>query len=396
MIMVWSEMFGKATSYGLSLDNAIADGMFLAGMQLSFLASEFVKKFGEGARAILLRGATATGKYVGKKLTHDFGIGKKLIDCGSLQDLVMDSTLMPHTIEQKDDGAVKISVYDCPFAPATIMFNDPMGCEVCVGYTRGAVDYVTEGKAGLSRPTHICSGDEKCDFYIKEDVPHGFQHYNLKAQLPPGEYLSTLLSKDVNFVKESYLPKAITNPKIVDKKASEEEKKEQALSYLMEIQSLVLRGLVMSESYNAYSLLGKGITYNASATLGKTAADLMIAGFPPLMTGWKQRFGLNGGVERAEKVAVLYSTVMKLDGKIGDGWFEVNNCLWRNMVEEMLKTPTAYDMAKLNKSETAEAIKCGCISCDNCLRGLVGSDGIQVKQTSCLVDGAKKCQWIFE
>nr|MDO8082885.1 hypothetical protein [Candidatus Freyarchaeota archaeon] len=394
--MVWSEMFRRARSYGLSLETAFVDGMFLAGMQITTFGGEFVKNFGEGARGILLRGAVATGKYVGNKLTNDFGFGKKLIDIGRIQDLVMDSVLMPHTIEQTEDGDVKLSVYDCPFAPMASLLVDPMTCEICVGYVRGAAKYVTQGRAGVSRVTHIPAGDEKCDFYIKDGVPHGLAHYEIKAQLPLEEYLSTLLSKDLNFVKKNYLPKAISNPKIVDQRASEEEKKEQALAYLLEITSLVLRGLVMTTCYSAYSILGKGISYKASETAGKAAADLIIGGFPPMISGWRQRFGLNGEAGRAEKVAVLYSTVMKLDGAVRDGWFEVSNCLWRNMVEEMLKDPLSYEMASLGITEEAEAIKCGCVSCDSCLRGLVGSSDIHVEQTSCLVDGEKRCQWLFE
>nr|MDO8078536.1 hypothetical protein [Candidatus Freyarchaeota archaeon] len=394
--MVWLEIAKKARSYGLGLEDALVDGMFLAGMQITTFGGEFVKNFGEGARGILLRGAVATGKYVGDKLARDFGFGKELMDVGRIQDLVMDAVLMPHTVEQTEDGDVKLTVFDCPFAPMASLLVDPMACEICVGYVRGAAEYVTEGRAGVSRVTHIPAGDEKCDFYVKDGVPHGLTRYEIKAQLPPEEYLSTLLSKDLNFVKENYLPKALSNPKIVDQTASEDEKKEQALAYLLEITSLVLRGLVMTESYSAYSVLGKGISYKAAEAAGKGAADMMVAGFPPIISGWNERFGLSDEQGRAEKAAVLYSTVMKLDGEVGDGWFEVGNCLWRNMVEEMLKDSAGYDMATLSESERVEAIKCGCVSCDRCLKGLVGSNGIRVEQTSCLVDGADKCRWVFE
>ena len=144
----------------------------------------------------------------------------------------MDAVLMPHTVEQTVDGDVKLTVFDCPFAPMAGLLADPMACEICVGYVRGAAKYVTGGRAGVSRVTHIPAGDEKCDFYVKEGVPHGLTRYEIKAQLPPEEYISTLLSKDLNFVKENYLPKALSNPRIVDQTASEDVKKEQALAYL--------------------------------------------------------------------------------------------------------------------------------------------------------------------
>lgn len=37
-------MFRKASSYGLSLENALADGLFLAGLQVLLFGAEFVKK----------------------------------------------------------------------------------------------------------------------------------------------------------------------------------------------------------------------------------------------------------------------------------------------------------------------------------------------------------------
>lgn len=333
---------------------------------------------------------------MGNKLTNDFGFGKKLIDVGRIQELVMYAVMMPHTVEQTKDGDVKLSAYDCPFAPSAIMFSDPMACDICDGYVRGAANYVTEGRAGVSRVTHICSGDEKCDYYIRYNEPHGLSRYSIKAQLPLADYLSTLFSKNTKFVKERYLPKAISNPKIVNQTASEEKKKEQALAYLLEIQSLILCGLVMTESYGAYSILGKKLSYKAAETVGKSAADVMLNGFPPLVSGWNERFCLNGEAGRAEKAAALYSTVMKLDGEVGDGWFEVSNCIWRNMVEEMLKDPKDYDIANLSILETVEAIKCGCASCDSCLKGLVGSNGIHVEQTNCLADEEDRCQWLFE
>lgn len=395
--MVWSEMFGKARSYGQSLENAFADGLFLSGMQLLNFGGEFIKNFGEGARGILLRGAVATGKYVDSKLAKDFKLEKTMTGLAKVQDLVMDSVLMPHTIEQMEDGNLKICVYDCPFVPIVTMSADPMACETCVGYVRGASRYATEERAGVSRVTHIPGGDTRCEFYVKDDTPHGLTRYNIKPAIPSPEYLSTLLSKNMDFVRRNYLPKAFANPNIVDPKASEEEKKYQAFAYIIEIMSLILRGLVMTESYSAYSILGKGLSYKAAETVGKGSAEVMLSGFPPLIYGWKQRFGFNGEEGRAEKAAVLYATVMKLDGAVGDGWFEVSNCLWRNMIEEMLKDPKGYDMASLGSIEEIEAIKCGCVSCDSCIKGLVGSSNdIHVEQTSCLVDGDRKCQWIFE
>ncbi|MEM2134861.1 MAG: hypothetical protein QXG44_08420 [Candidatus Jordarchaeaceae archaeon] len=394
--MVWSEIAKIAASYGLNLENAFVDGWFLAGMQIATFGGEFVKSFGEGARGILLRGAVATGKYVGNKITNDFGLGKELIDVGRIQNLVMYSVLMPHTMEQLENGDVKLSVFDCPFAPFAVLLSDPMACEMCVGYVRGAAKYVTEGRAGVFRVTHIPAGDERCDFFVRDGVPHGLTRYQIKANIPPQEYLSTLIQKDLKFVKENYFPKAFSNPKIVDQNVSEEEKRDQALAYLIEIMSLVLRGLVVTESYSAYSILGKGISYGAAERAGKAAADLMLAGFPPVVSGWNERFGLSNSEKRAEKAAVLYSTVMKLDGKVGDGWFEVGNCLWKNMVEEMLKDPAGYDMARLSGSDRAEAMKCGCVSCDSCLKGLVGSNGVHVEQDRCQADGEDRCRWVFK
>ncbi|MEX2706811.1 MAG: hypothetical protein Q6352_016380 [Candidatus Freyrarchaeum guaymaensis] len=83
--MVWLEIAKKARSYGLGLEDALVDGMFLAGMQITTFGGEFVKNFGEGARGILLRGAVATGKYVGDKLSRDFGFGKELMDVGRIR-----------------------------------------------------------------------------------------------------------------------------------------------------------------------------------------------------------------------------------------------------------------------------------------------------------------------
>ncbi|MEM3562478.1 MAG: hypothetical protein QXR19_04575 [Candidatus Jordarchaeaceae archaeon] len=283
--MVWKDIAKKAASFGLGLECAFLDGWFLSGMQLATFGGEFIKSFGEGARGILLRGAVATGKYVGNKLTNDFGFGKELIDVGKIQSLVMHSVLMPHTVEQLVNGDIVLSVFDCSFAPMVVLLADPMACEICVGYVRGATNYVTGNNAGVSRISHLPAGDERCNFPIRYGVPHGLTHYEIKVQPPSQEYLSTLLQKNLEFVKKNYLPKAFTNPKIVDQNAGEEEKKNQALAYLIEIMSLVLRGLMMTEAYAAYSILGKGISYRASEKVGKESAGLMLSGFPPAISG---------------------------------------------------------------------------------------------------------------
>ncbi|MEM3526430.1 MAG: hypothetical protein QXV37_03360 [Candidatus Jordarchaeaceae archaeon] len=394
--MVWRETAKKAASFGLNLENAFLDGWFLSGMQISTFGAEFIKTFGEGARGILILGAIATGKYIADKLTNDFGFGKELIDIGRIDGLVSDAVLMPHTLEQRENGDLNLSFFDCPFAPIVVLQADPMSCEICVGYFRGVTNYVTGKSAGVSRITYPPAGDKTCNFLIKYGVPHGLTRYEIKAPSPTPEYLSTLLQKNLEFVKKSYFPKALSNPRIVDQNASEEEKKEQALAYLIEIMSLVLRGLMMTEAYSIYTILGKGIAYRVSEKVGKESAELMLSGFPPVISGWNERFNLSNSEKKAEKAAVFYSTVMKLDGEVGDGWFEVSNCLWKNMIERMLKDPTRYEMSRLSKSEEIEAIKCGCVSCDSCLKGLVGSNGIHVEQVSCQADGADKCHWIFE
>ena len=181
-----------------------------------------------------------------------------------------------------------------------------------------------------------------------------------------------------------------------DQGADEEIKKGQALAYLIEIMSLVLRGLVMTEAYTAYTILGKGLSYKILEKTGKEAARYMLSGFPPLISGWNERFNLSNTEGRAEKAAVLYSTVMKLDGEVGDGWFEVANCPWKNMIDETLKDPLNYGVTRLSKPEEAEAIKCGCVSCDSCLKELIGSNGVHAEQVSCKADGEAKCRWVFK
>ncbi|MEM2276895.1 MAG: hypothetical protein QXU43_07450, partial [Thermoproteota archaeon] len=122
--MGWKELFEKANEYGLSFGNAHASNIIINGWRLASLGSELVRNFGDGARSIFLRGAVSIGKYVDKMLMSDFGFQKELQTIGKLQDLVMWSVFMIHRVEY--NSVVKLIVTDCPFAPMTVLLNEPL------------------------------------------------------------------------------------------------------------------------------------------------------------------------------------------------------------------------------------------------------------------------------
>ncbi|MEM2047835.1 MAG: hypothetical protein QXZ06_08135 [Candidatus Jordarchaeales archaeon] len=388
--MGWKELFEKANEYGLSFGNAHASNIIINGWRLASLGSELVRNFGDGARSIFLRGAVSIGKYVDKMLMSDFGFQKELQTIGKLQDLVMWSVFMIHRVEY--NSVVKLIVTDCPFAPMTVLLNEPLGCEICVGYVRGAAELVMEGEAGVSRQTHIPAGDPYCLFFIELDKPHGLSSYNISSSLPSEEYLSSLIGKCIEKVEHEAIPFIAVNCRKLKDLTGDEGRRE-AYNYLLRLSSMVLGGLAMSQGYTAYTLLGEGLASRMSSEAGRSAADMVLSGVPPLFEGWRRSYNVGRGLESAQKALTLYAVSTSLEGEVSQDAFKVTRCLWHDMLKEMLKDPKYYAITALPDEEARTAIKCGCASCSSCVTRLVENTGLNARQTKCIADGEPECVW---
>lgn len=388
--MGWKELFEKANGYGLSFGGAHVSNIVINGWRLASIGSELVKNFGEGARSILLRGATSVGKYVDKMIMEDFGFEKIFQNIGNLQNLVTWSVLMLHNVEC--NSAIKITVTDCPFVPMVVLTNDPMSCEICIGYLRGAVDLITDGDAGASRITHMPAGDANCTFLVEPGKPHGLTSYKFSASLPRADYLSGLIDRCIEKVEREAVPFVAAGCKKL-KGSTDGERRYEAYAYLLKLSSMVLGGLAMSQGYTAYTLLGGGLASRISSEAGKGAADVVLNGVPPLFEGWRRAYNVGSGLENAQKVLTLYAASTSLEGEVSQESFKVTSCPWYDVLNGMLREPKYYAVTSLSGEELRAAMKCGCASCSSCVTRLVENTGLNASQTKCMADGEAECVW---
>ncbi|MEM1658300.1 MAG: hypothetical protein QXX87_04945 [Candidatus Jordarchaeales archaeon] len=388
--MDWKELLEKANNYGLSFGDAHVSNVVINGWRLAGISSELVRNFGEGARSILLRGAVSVGKYVDRMIMEDFGFEKKFQNIGRLQDLVTWSVLMLHNVEY--NSAIKLTVTDCPFVPMVVLTNDPISCEICIGYLRGAVDLITEGEAGASRITHIPAGDANCTFLVEIGKPHGFTSYKFSTSLPSADYLSGLIDRCVEKVEREAVPFVAANCKRL-KGSTDSERHYEAYTYILKLSSMVLGGLAMNQGYTAYTLLGGGLASRITSEAGKGAADVVLNGVPPLFEGWKRAYNIGSGPESVQKALTLYAASTSLEGEVSQESFRVTRCPWYDMLNGMLREPKYYAITSLSGEELRAAIKCGCASCSSCVMRLVENTGLNARQTKCMADGEAECVW---
>lgn len=387
----------KLGSDGISLEDAWVDGVLLSGYLDVAFATEVARIAGQGSRPIFIRGAVAAGLHVAKKLEIDFGLGNKVSDIGRCEEIVMGSVLMPHTTEKSENDYALIRIFDCPYAAMVAIQGDPLVCEFCVGYTRGACERV--GSVGVSRLTHIPSGDKECIFEVKRNSEHGLSRYNLVKTLPSVEYLSSLLQRVQEILRDKFMRTVSleARPVVSPPSTSDEERRKRTLSYIIDLRTRVLGGLAFNQAYNACSIIGDEMTYRICDSGAKMAASLAMNGFPPLAVGWKKKYGISTGMSEAERIASHYLVSMKIEGEVVGNRVEATNCVWYDVNRDMAKTPEVYHMSTFkNSAAERRAIKAGCKSCDACLRTLVKPTGVGLEQTSCLADGASSCIWNFK
>ena len=382
---------------GISLEDAWVDGVLLSGYLDVAFATEVARVAGQGSRPIFIRGAVAAGLYVAKKLENDFNLGRRVSDVARCEEIVMGSVLMPYNTEKSGDEYAIIKVYDCPYAAMVAIQGDPLVCEFCVGYTRGACERV--GSVGVSRLTHIPSGDKECTFELKRDSEHGLSKYNLAKVPPSPQYLSTLLQKVQDILRDKYMKTVATEAKPVSALpvSSEEERKTRTLTYIIELRTRVLGGLAFNQAYSACSILGDAMTYRLGDSAAKMSASLAMNGFPPLAIGWKKKYSITTGITEAQKVASHYMASMRIQGEVAGNKIEATKCTLYDMNRDMAETPEVYHLSTFSDpSAERRAIKAGCKCCDTCLRDLVKTTGVGLEQISCLADGARSCTWNFK
>ena len=395
--MSWNSLVSYAASQGMSLEDAWVEGALLSGYVANAFGSEIARLAGKGAQAIFIRGAVAVGLNVAKKLESDLGLGKQVSDITKCQDMVMSSVLMPHRFENVDGGNANTVVFDCPYAALVSIQGDPMACEFCVGYTRGACERV--GSVGFTRVSHIPSGDKECVFEFRKNGEHGLSKYNLVKTIPSTGYISTVIPKAVENIKEKFANYVASNakPLLSPPPSSDEERKTRTFTYIVDLRSRILGGLLMNEAFNASSIIGDAMVHRISESAGKMAAGLAMNGFPPFAGGWKKKYAISTGKTQAQRVASFYLVSTKHDGKVDDQKVEVEKCIGHEMIKDMMKTPEIYQLSKFTDPAAANrAIKAGCKSCDSCLRSLVKTTGTEMEQTSCIADGASTCTWKFK
>ena len=381
----------------MSLEDAWVDGALLSGYVTNVFGSEIARLAGKGSQAIFIRGAIAVGLHVAKKLEVDLGLGKQISDITRCQDMVMNSVLMPHRFEKADDGNANTIVSDCPYAALVTIQGDPMACEFCVGYTRGACERV--GSVGFTRVAHIPSGDKECVFQFRKNEEHGLSQYKLVKSIPSPNYISSLIPKAVEKIKDKFVSDVSSNakPLHLPTPSSEEERITRAFTYIVDLRSRIVGGLVMSEAFNASSILGDAMINRISDSSGKMAAGLAMNGFPPFAAGWKKKYGISNGKPEAQKIATFYLVSTGHDGNVDDQTVEIEKCIWYDMIKDMAKTPSEYHLSKLSDQDADKrAIKAGCKSCDSCLRTLVKSTSTEMEQVTCIADGASTCLWKFK
>jgi hypothetical protein len=392
--MSWNNLTSYVVSKGMSLEDAWVDGALLSGYVTNAFGSEIARLAGKGSQAIFIRGAVAVGLHVAKKLETDFGLGKQISDITRCQDMVMSSVLMPHKFEQSDDGNAVTKVFDCPYATLVSIQGDPMVCEFCVGYTRGACDRV--GSIGFTRVAHIPSGDKECVFEFKKNGEHGLSQYRLVKSIPSPDYVSHVIPNAVKTIKDNFVSYISSNakPLLSPPASSEEERKMRALAYIIDLSSRVIGGLVMNEALNATSILGDAMINRISDSSGRMAAGLAMNGFPPFAIGWKKKYGISNGKPEARRVASFYLVSTKHDGKVNDQEVEIKRCVWFDMIKDMIQAPDMYHLSRFSDPDAEKrAIKAGCRSCDSCLRTLIKSTGTDMEQVTCKADGTPTCTW---